>query len=235
MGCDIHAAIEVSDGNGWKAVKFPNPWYGKYKDERTKTTARLAFDRDYNAFAILADVRNGSGFAGIDTGDGFQPMSVGRGLPEDITAAGKKVCSGDHSDTYVDFEEMQAYDWTQSTTHRGLVTAEVFEKWDRVKEYDPRPSQWCGDVGGSSVKIISEDDMRQRLKAFDKLLQGSSRKEYVEALEKFLEQEANTYCKISWRETYAISAGELWTKWFPMMLALSQKHERVRMVMNFDS
>ena len=62
MGCDIHAGIEVHDGNGWKAVKFPNPYFGRWEDEE-RETHRLPFGRNYDAFAILADVRNGVGFA----------------------------------------------------------------------------------------------------------------------------------------------------------------------------
>ena len=36
-------------------------------------------------FAILAGVRNGYGFAGCDTGDGFRPIAPPRGLPGDVS------------------------------------------------------------------------------------------------------------------------------------------------------
>lgn len=46
--------------------------------------------RNYDVFAILADVRNGRGFAGIETGDGFVPIlgfgeAALRGLPDDLS------------------------------------------------------------------------------------------------------------------------------------------------------
>ena len=42
-------------------------------------------DRHYDVFAILADVRNGYGFAGVRTGSGFDPIAPGRGLPSDLS------------------------------------------------------------------------------------------------------------------------------------------------------
>lgn len=43
-------------------------------------------DRNYDVFAILANVRNGTGFAGIKTSSGFDPIDTPRGLPDDLSA-----------------------------------------------------------------------------------------------------------------------------------------------------
>ena len=42
-------------------------------------------DRNYDVFSILADVRNGYGFAGVRTSTGFDPIAPGRGLPSDLS------------------------------------------------------------------------------------------------------------------------------------------------------
>jgi hypothetical protein len=41
--------------------------------------------RNYDVFAILANVRNGRGFAGVVTGGGFNPIAMPRGLPPDVS------------------------------------------------------------------------------------------------------------------------------------------------------
>lgn len=41
--------------------------------------------RNYNVFAILANVRNGYGFAGVDTGDALVPICEPRGIPGDLS------------------------------------------------------------------------------------------------------------------------------------------------------
>ena len=42
-------------------------------------------DRNYSVFAILADVRNGVGFAGVRTGAGYVPVCEQRGVPHDLS------------------------------------------------------------------------------------------------------------------------------------------------------
>jgi hypothetical protein len=42
-------------------------------------------NRNYDVFSILADVRNGYGFAGVKTSSGFTPIAGGRGLPDDLS------------------------------------------------------------------------------------------------------------------------------------------------------
>ena len=232
MGCDIHAAIEVNDGQGWKALTFPNPYAGKWEDE-PPTTPRLDMNRNYCAFAILADVRNGVGFAGCDTGDGFIPIAPGRGLPGDITPEARdNGCTGDHSDTYVTADELLAYDWTRMTKRRGWVNAITFEAWDRMKEWQPRPEEWSGGVMGASVDHVSIEEMRRRVKE----VMGEKRGvEWSKALELLKARYANTYCLIEWEEPYTEAAGDLWTKVVPLVMKLKTQHRDVRLVMNFDS
>jgi hypothetical protein len=76
MGTDIHPVVQRRDNDAspWEFVDIPkNNDYGNILD-----------NRNYNVFAILANVRNGYGFAGVVTGSGFKPISDNRGLPEDF-------------------------------------------------------------------------------------------------------------------------------------------------------
>ena len=74
-------------------------------------------------------MRNGYGFAGIDTGDGFVPIDDPRGLPDDISPLVRKEAEhweGDgHSHSYFTLKELKEYNWTGQTTKlRGVVNSE---------------------------------------------------------------------------------------------------------------
>lgn len=68
MGTDIHSIAQVCRDGSWVTVAI-----GIYGDPRS-----------YNTFAMLANVRNGRGFAGIKTSDGFPYIHEPRGLPSDL-------------------------------------------------------------------------------------------------------------------------------------------------------
>lgn len=85
-------------------------------------------DRNYTVFGILADVRNGSGFAGCDLGDPVVPIAPDRGLPDDLSDAAYvwfRHHGGDHSDTWVMLSELLEHDWDQPIVHRGVDTEEL--------------------------------------------------------------------------------------------------------------
>lgn len=92
MGCDIHPHFEVRRNGVWTYHDYQQAHAdGKYDDGSTRYNYSKLFDdplyvgRNYSLFAILADVRNGVGFAGCDTGDPFVPIAAPRGLPADVT------------------------------------------------------------------------------------------------------------------------------------------------------
>lgn len=96
MGCDIHSFAEVRKEGKWVKVGkvFPNPYHdperpNSVEEDGFEWNAKLTdhpYDcRNYDMFAILANVRNGRGFAGCDTGDGFRPIAMPRGMPKDMS------------------------------------------------------------------------------------------------------------------------------------------------------
>jgi hypothetical protein len=89
MGTDIHSIAQVRK----PASRFnqldiheqpptlPDVW-------QTVAIGIAGDDRSYNTFAMLADVRNGVGFAGVKTSDGFPVIHEPRGLPADLELDG---------------------------------------------------------------------------------------------------------------------------------------------------
>ena len=145
MGTDIHLAAEVYKGGFWHLSDVDLPAY-----------------RNYRAFAILADVRNGYTFAGMDSGDPVVPISYPRGFPEDMSPELREMLEaedeggwlgdegmgdfsvdddepeyiwlGDHSLSWVTLEEMINYDLDQPVTLRGRVSPEAARRWKENRE-----------------------------------------------------------------------------------------------------
>lgn len=163
MGCDIHSVAQV------------------LKDGQFVTVAtEIDGDhRSYNTFAILADVRNGHGFAGIRTGSGFIPIAERRGLPEDFATV-------DDYEHPVDFTWFYAYDtakedpqttrWMGDHSHSWLTLAEIdkyitevaeqrkttqcgvvaIEEYRAAKRESRNFRSWYGDISGQGVVKITE-------------------------------------------------------------------------------
>ena len=167
MGTDIHGVFQ------------------RY-DEETKTWSDIPSlyeqNRHYQLFAVLADVRNGCGFAGVRTGDPVEPIAFPRGLPDDFEIVdgefhplksveymppwrqkylkedgGLSQWMGDHSHSYLTGEEILAWaDGNLYVTKIGVLSREEYEKWDGVT----KPSNYCGWTSGPEIVVIrdSEDE-----------------------------------------------------------------------------
>lgn len=130
-------------------------------------------DRNYDLFAALADVRNGSGFAGVDTGDPIVPVAQPRGVPDDVDPATRACLSHEHTPSWLTLEELEEYDWSRPKTHRGIVPRDLYmimrdvgphaSPWDeRVKDRANRDKiliDVCGGIDGPSVKVVSASDL----------------------------------------------------------------------------
>lgn len=128
MGTDIHAIFQRKEGDQWKMVE------SRYEEVR-----------HYFLFAWLANVRNGSGFAGIKTHDPIEPLSDLRGLPEDfvihfrngmnkykevIDGKLEEVWMGDHSFSWLSADEILNAE-IPSCKRCGIVDVEFFKGWDK--------------------------------------------------------------------------------------------------------
>jgi hypothetical protein len=135
MGTDIHPYVEVRKNGAWTRAKVDVPR-----------------DRNYFAFGKLANVRNGSGFAGCDMGDPLRPIAEPRGLPPDTSIQNNEieewrssdyVSLGDHSFSWVMLSELLAIDYNAKVTMRGMISPEQYEHFTKYKGQYP-PQTYCG-------------------------------------------------------------------------------------------
>ena len=235
MGTDIHAAIEFKGNGNWQALLFPNKYYGLPGwEEEPEKSASLDITRNYRLFSILGNVRNGYGFAGCDTGDGFVPMSDHRGTPEDVSSEAEAALSGEHSPSWVTLREILEYDWTNTVKHHGWVNGPALEEFDRRSLFMKFPSQYSGSVAGPNVSHISCQELRDKITAIP---QEEGREGWQKRLVLIQETLSQTYCQLEWETTYADCTQEFLVEVLPQMLKLGTKfgYENVRLVMDFDS
>lgn len=234
MGCDIHAAIEYRElvDGPWTPVMVANRHAGEaWGDDGPEPdfTCHLSIDRNYDLFAVLANVRNGS------HGDAFPFISDRRGLPADISElARNQGCDGEHSGTWVSLTELLEYNWARLIRHEGWVNASEFEIWDNAsrKKYDPAPRSYSGGVCGGNVRHVLNDEMR----TFVNLkVDGKRGKEYTDALDEL--KTSHMYTLVEWEQPIADTTSTLWRQILPHALrcGLQFGNENVRLVMNFDS
>jgi len=221
MGCDIHFYTDRRVDGAWHPVdvfKRDAPDEDN-KEGYLRAASHLYNDRSYKLFAILADVRNGRGFAGVKTGEGFNPIAQPKGIPEDATAEYREVADSwgidGHSHGYFTLRELLDYNWTQTTKLQGWCAFKEWADWFGWKRANGEgPNSYCGGVGGGSVKHIEPQQMDELVKAYRGLRSAAERS----AFEKLHE---STYALAVWGTTYAEASGAFWTSTIPRLLALA--------------
>lgn len=253
MGCDIHWYVEKKQADGtWKLVwpqlvelreeliergedpdKFPGLVVDDYEELRKhwddKWNSALYVGRNYDLFAMLADVRNGYGFAGVDTGDGFEIMDDPRGVPDDASEEYKREVEGwgvdGHSHSYFTLRELLEWEgWDYGTEKRGVVGPTGYMQWKELG----RPASWSGAVSGASVRNVSNEEM-------EKLIEGGAVEVGSLTDSGFaLDSGANVYTKVEWRVTYRDSVERFLDHVLPAMKEFGDPDE-VRAVFFFDN
>lgn len=227
MGTDIHMVVQVKRGGSWEIVDAP-AWLVE-RDDYDKKYGRWCSDRNYDAFAILADVRNGSGFAGVETGEVMIPVAGEgqRGLPPDLDGVNTDYDTpfhslGDHSFHWLSLRELAEYPhWDKQRLHYGVVLAKWYvEHWKgKPVRVNDGPKEYCGATFGGGVRTFEEAEFL--------------------ALGEAAPVDANANVRISWPETYAYSAGSWYTEFLPALRRWADEnkvaYEDVRIVMGFDS
>lgn len=137
MGTDIHGFLE----SRWS---IDRPWFRECEIEDS---------RNYVVFAVLADVRNGYGFAGVETHQPLRPIAEARGLPQDHTTGyGEDVGYefGDHSFSWLTLTEIDEWSgWDQTLHERGWIERKQYAAW--LEHLGVPTNGWSGGVGGGSV------------------------------------------------------------------------------------
>lgn len=226
MGCDIHFAIQVLRDNGWESIQWQDAPYNFERETWVPIPdipiAPAVFSgRNYDLFGILADVRNGTGFAGIVTGDEWPSIAPHRGLPEGFDPEAVTINPkyneprwvGEHSFTWATLEELKAYDWDgTAVTHYGVVPAEYYEQLMLEHAY---PEFYCGATWGAGVVTYTPEE--------------------YEAAKKAGTLAPSPYVRMSWKDENARESTCDWPGIVLPWLESLAAGRPLRLVMGFDS
>jgi len=225
---------------------------GKY--HKCKHPILTLDERCYNTFAILAGVRNGRGFAGCKTGEGFSPISSPKGIPSDASREYRdeaKRWNGDgHSHSYLTLKELLEYDWQQTTVLHGTVSSIVYALWIKSgdKAAGKGPHCWSGGVSGPNVRHVSNEEMDTFVA--EKLLPLLTDCEGYGSLNGFGTPKDKVlltrisaavtgwdhlYTQVSWTMTYAEATYGFHREVLPWLQSLGLPPDRVRICFFFDN
>ena len=121
MGCDIHLFVEVNQNNMWESVD-------EWEDEDGYTSVvydkRYYSSRNYDLFALLANVRNYHGTT---------PIKNPIGLPSDVSDVVKQHSEDygvdGHSHSYYTLTELLEIDWDGAIKEAGYIEDERWSKF----------------------------------------------------------------------------------------------------------
>lgn len=122
---------------GWHVIEWPLPWNEEYTLSMQSALKDPPMpywdDRDYEAFARLAGVRNRQDVTSI---------SEPRGVPADSTDCAEAEFLGDHSASWLGASEILDAPQFKGNVHRsGLVKLEDYDAWRELG--NPNPKSWC--------------------------------------------------------------------------------------------
>lgn len=227
MGCDIHMRAEIYRAAGWELADVE------------------VYDwRNYDLFAILADVRNGYGFAGVPTGVGFEPIAPPRGIPDDCHPLTREFLESygmdGHSHSWHTLADLAAYDWERTTMKCGVVSADEYEKLAGKP-----PRSYCQGILGRGIVTFTPEGYEE-WKARGRpdvgtdevgggLRHGDDGSGVIER-PLLAGGEVKPYVRMSWPATYRECVGVEWWEAMAKLPALSAgEPERVRIVFFFDN
>lgn len=254
MGCDIHLFVErieekAGEPGTWVAADVfepvPDDWIEDPNDPNERRIhvpyqALFYHERNYNMFAILANVRNGRGFAGVDTGDGFVPISEPRGLPFNVSPEVKADSEhwgvDGHSHSFFTVAELMAYDWTQVTTSRGTVDALTFWSWcNWGRDQGDPPRGYSGGVWGEKIEHVEPDVLEARIKALIEANTTKDERPDMDRVEELIRANfEQTFTRVEWPTPYYKAGTYFLGTVLPRLWRLGPP-DKVRIVFWFDN
>lgn len=254
MGCDIHIIAEVKENGKWRKntekvfknpyyvdekrlaeIRLKSPDYKPYDWQEEELQAEPGSGRNYDWFAVLADVRNGRGFAGVRTGAGFDVIAQPKGVPADACpewlAETESWGYDMHSKSFLSVDEFDAFDWNQVTVKYGIVP---FDTYKKLKDTGESPESWSGGIGGPNIITIDTDTADRIIAGENPELQGTDFMGRPQG-EKKPASEWNIYVGYEWPVLYS--------EWFKHNIEeiveplrkLKEKYEDARIVFGFDN
>ena len=141
----------TNDGSSPEYDGDDGSYYRQKYVEPGKTRDRWWSDRSYRVFAILGNVRNGHGFAGVETHEPLPYISDCRGVPDDATPETLDVLSNEHSASWCTMEELMAYDWKQPIHQVGVVSIQAYAS---LRGTGAAPEHWSGGISGPNIVTL---------------------------------------------------------------------------------
>ncbi len=226
MGTDIHLYVERQTASGaWETC---DKWAA---DGDVDYDDRFYTGRSYDLFAMLANVRNGSGFAGVKTGEGFVPIMEPRGWPEDCCAELRAV-EIEHTPGWLTLAELMNYDWTQTTQKQGWVRLQDWARW----RITGKPHEWSGDIVGGDIRKLPVKQVDEAWSRHGKegLLPYDLLWEKDEGAFETALGGPKVVTLVTWGVHYYESAADFLSHTLPRLWRLGRP-EHVRIVFYFDS
>jgi len=236
MGTDIHFYVEKKQDGKWVSADtwYPDNDQGTdymslylWGEGLTRLAGPMFTSRNYGLFAMLANVRNGFGFAGVDTGDALFPIFDIRDIPDDasyeVRNAYERWDAGGHSATHMTVQELMEYDWTQVMRKRGFVGKKEFARF----KLTGKPESWCG---GTTAKKLTNEQMNLLILSECE----SSKISWADFHKLDDDGFADTVTSIEWDIPYYEQAAEFLSETMPKLWRLG-KPDEVRIVIWFDS
>ena len=192
MGIDIYFYVERREGDRWVSCDEWVPGEDSLGLELQDTVDPFYHDRDYEVFAILADVYNV---------DGCNPVARPKGVPDDMCPEVRQryqhaVEFDCFAATWLSLAEILAFDWDQTVTRQGYAHGPAFYEWvSGRRQQGLSPPDLLDEIrpGG---KIATEDEIRQTVDGLDRALEPHELEmQHREAL-------ADVYCHVTWTATY---------------------------------
>ena len=145
MGTDINGVFQSKDKDGqWHDIA------SNYKE-----------NRHYQLFAVLANVRNGYGFAGVRTGEPVAIISKPRGFPKDFPMDDESHSQwmGDHSHSWLTGQEMLAwFETAPMVLKTGVLDRGTYDSWDGASV----PDSYFGCLTWQGIVIVEDDEAQKQ-------------------------------------------------------------------------
>lgn len=223
MGTDIHCVFQAKAKDVAKFTGSQTPV--KDPEEWIDIASEWDENRHYLLFAVLADVRNGFGFAGSYRHEPLRPIvEERRGLPDDFAYDHDLRWMGDHSFHWLYGSEM--LEWTRldrSLVFGGIIDREDFEKWDGSSE----PESYSGGIFGPGIIVIT--DKASAARCYVSVDEEQNTKEtglMVAPTENW------THIRVWWRSSLLDQLSYFFNG---IIKPLMGNYGEIRMVMGFDS
>lgn len=208
MGCDIFYEVSYKEDNEWKSAGIEDWPY---------------IDRNYELFAILANVRNSFDIIPIKD----------RGYLE-LEDTNSREYREDDVYAYHTLKNIKDYDWNQMINMHGLLKIKEYGEWIE-KGKKERPKKYWSAMGGRLYIEISNEGM-------ENIINNTPDKgeEISNAIFKCKgwPQNINFYTKVEWNETCAEISSNFYNEIIPRLQELADKYggdENVRFLFGFNN